>query len=99
MKELEEQILADNLKLELSRLGLKCSGMAHQRTECLFATKHTPLDQLPQFFFPTMHQQQQQHMKEATYDDEQAHPISNVLTGENNVAQLEAIATALLNQV
>jgi len=46
-----------------------------------------------------MHQQQRQHMKEATYDDEQAHPISNVLTGENNVAQLEAIATALSNQV
>jgi len=99
VKELEEQILADNLKLELSRLGLKCGGTAHQRAERLFATKHTPLDQLPQKFFSTMRQQQRQHTKGTANDDEQANPVSNVSTGENNVAQLEAIATALLNQV
>jgi splicing factor 3A subunit 3 len=99
VKELEEQISADELKLELSRLGLKCGGTAHQRAERLFATKHTPLDQLPQKFFSTMRQQQRQHTKGTTNDDEQANPVSNVSTGENNVAQLEAIATALLNQV
>lgn len=104
VKELEEQISAEELKRELSRLGLKCGGTAHQRAERLFATKHTPLDQLPQKFFSTMRQQQQQHMKSTTDDDEQAHPIKSnsflpTRHGENTMQQLEAMATALLHQV
>ena len=42
---------ADTLKVELSRLGLKCGGTPLERAKRLWLTKDTPLDQLPAKFF------------------------------------------------
>ena len=45
--DLERNVSGDELKSELSRLGLKCGGTVSDRAARLFLTKDTPLDQLP----------------------------------------------------
>lgn len=48
---LEQAVGGDELKTELSRLGLKCGGTVTDRAKRLFLTKDTPLDQLPKKLF------------------------------------------------
>jgi len=49
--DLSKAIDADTLKVELSRLGLKCGGTPLERAKRLWLTKNTPLHQLPAKLF------------------------------------------------
>ena len=45
--EVAEGVSMEDLKEELTRLGLKCGGNLQQRAERLFMTKNTPMSELP----------------------------------------------------
>lgn len=87
-EELEKSIDGDVLKVELSRLGMKCGGRPLDRAKRLFMTKDTPLDQLPKKLF---------------VNKAPAGNKITATTAKNeqrvDIARREVVVTALLNQL
>jgi len=90
-EDLEKAINGDELKAELSRLGMKCGGRPIDRAMRLFMTKDTPLDQLPKKLFVN-------HQASQSVVDGGA-----VTVGKNerrvDIARVEVKVVALLNQL
>lgn len=87
-EELAKAVGGDQLKAELSRLGLKCGGTPNDRAKRLFMTKDTPLDKLPKKLFA----------KKAADGDSSA-TLSVKNESRVDIARREATVMALLNQL
>ena len=113
-QELEQKVDKDILKIELSRLGLKCGGTPLDRAKRLFLTKDTPLDQIPKKHFVKQSQKQKQMNSDMSSNKNISPTINaNVVTeGANDqyilsagnerridIARLETVVSALLLQL
>jgi splicing factor 3A subunit 3 len=89
-EDLEKAIDGDTLKIELSRLGLKCGGRVSERAKRLFMTKDTPLDKLPKKLFAN----------NAAPTNGTASTTGSVKSERRvDIARLEVVVMALLNQL
>jgi splicing factor 3A subunit 3 len=91
-EELMEKQSPEQIKVELSRLGMKCGGLPLDRAKRLWKTKDTPLDKLPPKLFkvkPTVAKVKGDNGKNSTLASLQ----------RIDLARLEGIVTALLDQL
>jgi splicing factor 3A subunit 3 len=100
VEELMERTTPDALKVELSRLGMKCGGRPLDRAKRLWLARDTPLEDLPKKIFTKGNPKK---MKE---EDSNGNAVdSNTVDslGSNqrriDIARMETIAHALLNQL
>ncbi len=108
--ELEKDVSGDELKCELARLGLKCGGTVSDRAARLLLTKNTPLEKLPAKLFAKK-AKRTSGLEEARMDapssvaGDEPWVVSNnslesvVSDRRVDIARLEAIVTALLDQL
>lgn len=94
-EELAQDLDGDRLKVELSRLGLKCGGSVAERAARLFVTRDTPWDQLPKKMFAKQSTKIVPAVSSAT---------TTTATGAKNerrvdLARREVLVTALLDQL
>ncbi len=94
VEELMEKVTADQLKVELARLGMKCGGAPLDRAKRLWCARDTPLDKLPPKLFAK---------KKTKNDDNNSKTPGLELGGGNqrriDIAKLEIIAAAMLDQL
>jgi splicing factor 3A subunit 3 len=101
--DLEKDITGDELKSELSRLGLKCGGTISDRAARLFMTRDTPLDQLPAKVFAKGKKGAtlQQQPKGASNASDAQVPDDTTSASDRRVdiARAEEIVSSLLDQL
>jgi len=102
--DLEKEVSGDELKSELSRLGLKCGGTVSDRAARLFLTKDTPLDKLPAKVFAKKKGGGAKKAKtDATTVNTENGPSKNlsesIADRRVDIARLEAIVSSLLDQL
>ena len=92
VEELVERQSSELIKVELSRLGMKCGGLPIERAKRLWMTKNTPLDDLPPRLFKVKSKQSKVN------GDKEG---KNTLVGLHRIdlARLEGIVTSLLDQL
>eukprot|EP00553_Chaetoceros_curvisetus_P009393 CAMPEP_0204621034 /NCGR_PEP_ID=MMETSP0717-20131115/6887_1 /ASSEMBLY_ACC=CAM_ASM_000666 /TAXON_ID=230516 /ORGANISM="Chaetoceros curvisetus" /LENGTH=574 /DNA_ID=CAMNT_0051635367 /DNA_START=24 /DNA_END=1748 /DNA_ORIENTATION=+ len=121
VQDLMDQVSADDLKVELARLGMKCGGTPADRAKRLWYARDTPLDQLPPKLFAKKKKngvggngkkgknnskggtEEGENTSVSTLRSSSSSSSSDVVLGSNqrrvDIARLEAIVSALLNQV
>ena len=119
VESLLKNVSADDLKSELSRLGMKCGGAPLDRAKRLWHTRDTPLDQLPAKLFVKKgnHKsngnaggQRKRKVDQVEVDNtvenddgKNAGGAKSLIGGGNqrrvDIARLEAVVTALLDQL
>ncbi|KAL3759404.1 hypothetical protein ACHAWU_000703 [Discostella pseudostelligera] len=101
--ELEKDVSGDELKSELARLGLKCGGTVADRAARLFLTKDTPMDKLPAKVFAKKAKGAADAPSSTADGDARVVPNNSlelvVADRRVDIARLEAIVTALLDQL
>jgi splicing factor 3A subunit 3 len=106
--ELEKDVSGDELKSELARLGLKCGGTVADRAARLFLTKDTPMDKLPAKIFAKKAkgttggglEEAKLNVPSSTADLTSDNSLELVVADRRvDIARLEAIVTALLDQL
>ena len=104
--DLEKAVSGDELKSELSRLGLKCGGTVSDRAARLFLTKDTPLDKLPAKVFAkkkggtSKKPISSANRLQSTQENMPGADVQEVAADKRvDIARLESIVSSLLNQV
>ena len=92
LEELMEKQSPEQIKVELSRLGMKCGGLPLDRAKRLWRTKDTPLDKLPPKLFKV-----KPILAKGKGDNGNNSTLANLQ--RIDLARLEGVVTALLDQL
>lgn len=101
-EDLEKGVSADELKSELTRLGLKCGGAPKDRAARLFMTKDTPLDQLPAKVFAKGKKgaaKQDSKAESNTMGEDTSASATSIPNSRVDIARAEAVVSSLLDQL
>lgn len=99
VEELVNAVPAEKVKVELARLGMKCGGTPLERAKRLWCTKHKSIDELPAKLFVSNKKKSKENNNDDNNADSTVLPQQSTHLRRVDIARLEFIVGALLDQL